>query len=421
MADNRYKQVQAFNAPTAYDQQMVEARRRRRMAEALAQQAYVPQDVGVAPIPAAAPLVQGLQAFLSARAARKADEAEEKAAAEVTRTGEQIAGRLAGGAPVRSLAPADASGLQEVAVTSEYQRSPDDALRVAMTSPGTAAVKGNPMLAAMLARTMEKPEVPSVGAVNPSDFTPASVAQYRKTGDFGALVPKEPAAKAPTTVGGMMFDEASGRFVPIPGYEEQQGRIAAAKRPDVVVTGGDSGRLVSIIGADGKPRFVRESEAVGQIPFTARSAADIAAEETKVERNRVAGVDTNYALQGLAELVNHPGRKAATGASSRLGAIPGTDARGFVAKLDTFKAQTFLPMVKAMVGMGALSNAEGQRVTDAVGALNPEMPEKEFAAEMQRIGRYLYEKGKAGGLDVELPPALGGKPAASGGSSRSNW
>lgn len=196
MADSPYKQVQTFNAPTAYDQQMVEARRRRRMAEALAQQAYVPQDVGVAPIPAAAPLVQGLQAFLSARAARKADEAEEKAAAEVTRTGEQIAGRLAGGAPVRSLAPADASGLQEVAVTSEYQRSPEDALRVAMTSPGTAAVKGNPMLAAMLARTMEKPEVPSVGAVNPSDFTPASVAQYRKTGDFGALVPKtEPVSR----------------------------------------------------------------------------------------------------------------------------------------------------------------------------------------------------------------------------------
>jgi hypothetical protein len=76
----------------------------------------------------------------------------------VTRTGEQIAGRLAGGAPVRSLAPADASGLQEVAITSEYQQSPEDALRVAMTSPGTAAVKGNPMLAAMLARTMEPPD-----------------------------------------------------------------------------------------------------------------------------------------------------------------------------------------------------------------------------------------------------------------------
>jgi hypothetical protein len=195
MADNRYKQVQAFNAPTAYDQQMVEARRRRRMAEALANQAYTPQDVGVAPIPAAAPLVQGLQAFLSARAARKADEAEEKAAAEVTRTGEQIAGRLAGGAPVRSLAPADASGLQEVAVTSEYQRSPEDALRVAMTSPGTAAVKGNPMLAAMLARTMEKPSQMEVGAVNLGDLTPESAKRFARSRNPEDIEYRAPEAK----------------------------------------------------------------------------------------------------------------------------------------------------------------------------------------------------------------------------------
>jgi hypothetical protein len=206
MADNRYKQVQAFNAPTAYDQQMVEARRRRRMAEALAQQAYVPQDVGVAPIPAAAPLVQGLQAFLSARAARKADEAEEKAAAEVTRTGEQIAGRLAGGAPVRSLAPADASGLQEVAVTSEYQRSPDDALRVAMTSPGTAAVKGNPMLAAMLARTMETPDAEEYYA--PVETTEGLV-QFGKRGGkraTGMQAPERQKAEAMSGLGRLIAE-----------------------------------------------------------------------------------------------------------------------------------------------------------------------------------------------------------------------
>jgi hypothetical protein len=206
MADNRYKQVQAFNAPTAYDQQMVEARRRRRMAEALAQQAYVPQDVGVAPIPAAAPLVQGLQAFLSARAARKADEAEEKAAAEVTRTGEQIAGRLSGGAPVRSLAPADASGLQEVAVTSEYQRSPDDALRVAMTSPGTAAVKGNPMLAAMLARTMETPDAEEYYA--PVETTEGLV-QFGKRGGkraTGMQAPERQKAEAMSGLGRLIAE-----------------------------------------------------------------------------------------------------------------------------------------------------------------------------------------------------------------------
>lgn len=78
MADERYKSVSPFALPDAYQQQAAEARRRRRMAEMLAQQAYQPSDIS-APIPTAAPLVQGLQAFLAARAERKADEAEEAA------------------------------------------------------------------------------------------------------------------------------------------------------------------------------------------------------------------------------------------------------------------------------------------------------------------------------------------------------
>jgi len=65
--------------PSEYERQAMEARRRRRMAEMLAAQAYQPQEGGVAPIPAAAPLVQGLQSFLLARQLKKAEEAEGKA------------------------------------------------------------------------------------------------------------------------------------------------------------------------------------------------------------------------------------------------------------------------------------------------------------------------------------------------------
>ena len=79
MANGRYESVSTFALPDAYQQQAAEARRRRRMAEMLAQQAYQPGDIQNAPIPAAAPLVQGLQAYLAARAARKSDEAEESA------------------------------------------------------------------------------------------------------------------------------------------------------------------------------------------------------------------------------------------------------------------------------------------------------------------------------------------------------
>jgi hypothetical protein len=85
MAEEKYKSVSVFALPDAYQQQAAEARRRRRMAEMLAQQAYQPGDIQNAPIPAAAPLVQGLQAYLAARAGRKADEAEESAMKAQTR------------------------------------------------------------------------------------------------------------------------------------------------------------------------------------------------------------------------------------------------------------------------------------------------------------------------------------------------
>ena len=90
MADEKYKSVSMFALPDAYQQQASQARRRRRMAEMLAQQAYQPGDIQNAPIPRGAPLVQGLQAYLSARAERKADEAEESAKETASREARQF-------------------------------------------------------------------------------------------------------------------------------------------------------------------------------------------------------------------------------------------------------------------------------------------------------------------------------------------
>ena len=77
-------------------------------------------------------------------------------------------------------------------------------------------------------------------------------------------------------------------------------------------------------------------------------------------------------------VLNHPGRKAGTGLSSWQSMVPGSDARGFAAQLETLKSQVFLPEVQKMQGMGALSNAEGQKISAAFAALDPDMPEDEF-------------------------------------------
>ena len=95
-------------------------------------------------------------------------------------------------------------------------------------------------------------------------------------------------------------------------------------------------------------------------------------------------------------LLKHPGFAARVGSGfdpASFGSMnpftgkpfAGTNAADFEAELAAMKAQVFLPMVQSMKGMGALSNAEGQKLTDAIGALDTNMSEAAFAASMKRI------------------------------------
>jgi hypothetical protein len=118
-----------------------------------------------------------------------------------------------------------------------------------------------------------------------------------------------------------------------------------------------------------------------------------AANEKKVAAERqqqgvVASFDS--ALDTLNTIATHPGKKAAVGfGGAQLSMIPGTDAAGFAAQLETFKAQTFLPQVQALKGMGALSDAEGKKLEAAVGALSQSMKQSEFDSQIVKIKSYL--------------------------------
>jgi hypothetical protein len=102
-------------------------------------------------------------------------------------------------------------------------------------------------------------------------------------------------------------------------------------------------------------------------------------------QGRVAAFDS--ALETLDVLSKHPGKKDVVGAVSGglVSMIPGTNAAGFASQLETFKAQTFIPQVAALKGMGALSDAEGKKLTAAVGALDPKMKQKEFDTQITKI------------------------------------
>ena len=102
-----------------------------------------------------------------------------------------------------------------------------------------------------------------------------------------------------------------------------------------------------------------------------------------------AGVDTlSRTIDTATKVLNSPGFTGYFGTnlnplSSRH--IPGTDAADTEALVDTLKSQGFMSGIQQMKGMGALSNAEGQKVMDAIGNLSASQSEKSARAAINTI------------------------------------
>lgn len=191
--------------------------------------------------------------------------------------------------------------------------------------------------------------------------------------------------------------------------QQQLAQLAASLRSDP---------QVQVIGPNGTPVYMPNSQVTGMQPFNAQTLKQEQASILKDQQKNQAELSAQQALDQTAILAAHPGRKSGTGASSFMSKIPGTEAKGFQANLDTFKAQTFIPMVSALKGMGALSDAEGKKISESVGALDPSMPEAEFEKSLKEVSNYLYQKGKAAGLNVTLPDfAVGNNRNSIGGWS----
>lgn len=169
------KTYEAFKAPSPYEQERLRAERQRRYAELLEQQAMEPegeftyQGIRAMPSPAAA-LGKLLSAYQSKKAREKAEEAEARKTGMEEQAAEQIMGRLMGSkaAPVpipdaaqqiaaEEQAQREAGEIQEMTRQSQYRYDPEGAMQRAMTPQGVGAMRGNPMLAAALQRSMETP------------------------------------------------------------------------------------------------------------------------------------------------------------------------------------------------------------------------------------------------------------------------
>lgn len=348
---------------TNYDTQAADLQRRQKLADLLQQQSMEPVDV---------PTYQGIQAQIAPS---------------------QILAKILGGYSAnkqqqdvmqrqQALQQQKAQAVQEATsniLGSLKAGDKDTALQHAMSDAGRIALQESPALASMV-QTALAPKPAAIGNVDPDKFTPGSLARFNQTHDYNDLVPKPekaPAPQAPHTVTVMV---------------------------------------------NGKPmvKNIVTGEIVGEAPPSAASLAQEAREARLAQQAAIAdqqkaqtSVSTQKALDDAANLYVHPGRLAATGGSNWMANIPGTEARNFKARLDTFKAETFVPMVSALKGMGALSDAEGRKLTESVGSLDTGMTEDEFAKSLYETTKFLYDKAKASGLNVTMPSFKGLESAPS--------
>jgi hypothetical protein len=140
------------------------------------------------------------------------------------------------------------------------------------------------------------------------------------------------------------------------------------------------------------------------------AAAAKAEAANMTKQTQIASFDTMIGT--LDRIGSHPGLARSVGMVGALPTMPGSDSANFQAELETFQSQAFIPMVSQLKGMGALSDAEGKKLTAAVGALNPKMGEKSFRESVSRIKADMQAaKARVSGQSGAKKPAPA-KPAA---------
>lgn len=132
-----------------------------------------------------------------------------------------------------------------------------------------------------------------------------------------------------------------------------------------------------------------------------RQKMDAAKEKSdKLKRENVsageAAISTfDRSIQTIDEILTDPALPSAVGVKGITSYLPGSEAQTVKAKIETLKSQSFLNEVEKMKGLGALTEAEGQRLVSAIGSLDRDMPEKAFVEELNKIKGYMTSRKEA--------------------------
>ena len=143
-------------------------------------------------------------------------------------------------------------------------------------------------------------------------------------------------------------------------------------------------------------RIKRETDEVKKEGLIAQQQSKKEQSDKLKEESRQSSLNAISAAEDTIQLIgrikNSPGFESAVGArglSSLFGILenplPGTDAADTAKLIETLESQNFLNAIQQMKGLGALSNAEGQKVSSAIQNLSRDQSEKQLKENLNKI------------------------------------
>jgi hypothetical protein len=159
-----------------------------------------------------------------------------------------------------------------------------------------------------------------------------------------------------------------------------------SERP--AISGGATGALADRLMAENPGMTLEQAITIAR----RGDIAGAAAAKEQGEAQGKAGADiprvtanAERALQTIQQIRSHPGKQYGLGVTAMSGAIPGTEARGFANLVDQAKGQTFLEAFTSLRGGGQITEAEGQKATQALARLDRYQSAADFDAALKDL------------------------------------
>lgn len=228
-----------------------------------------------------------------------------------------------------------------------------------------------------------------------------------RKGTYGALTPaigpdgkpvyiqSDPSGGQPNVVQG---------YAPMPTAADQAAALQAQQNAAMarLLSGGVGGQ-----GGQGGPILSPNAPAGSTNPFAGMSAADIAMLPPEIQKkafesmtdpkrnqeqreSQLSKVEASTkganAFELIDSVITDPALSMSTGFTGMVyRSLPGTSGKRVDANIMRLKGATFLQGIESIRGMGALSNVEGEKVTAAAAAIDPQMDETDLRNELVRL------------------------------------